>query len=244
MLDNYGEIVRRAALCGCVLVAAIGCNRSGQALEQEQLQEQQRLAEEQRQERQRLAEEQIQEQQRAQKAAVADLAGAAEDLRDERADLMRQQGEMAALLQQACAGIAADQRNVCPVASSRVAGVRNITDGVAVRMLPEAGAAESVERAVNCYHAGVMARTAPSTQEIAGAPQGAGAQAAPANRQDGPMLAQAAGATTCLLDLRGIEIDVDTTGDHVDVELTTDGDRVQELRGHAQRFLNRRLSMR
>lgn len=200
-----------AALCVCALG---GCNqRRADEVQNEQARERADLARDQQQERRDLAQRQADEMNRAREQAQGNLADETQRAQEERAEAMQESERLNATIAQACAGIDTMRQDTCPVAAGNVAAVREVDNGVALRLDPNAGDRDAVQRRIDCYKAREAARAMPAQ--------------APAARP--------AAAHACLIDFPNSDVDIRESNGRIDVQITTDhDDQLDHLRSEAR----------
>lgn len=151
-------------------------------------------------------------------------------IRDEHEDVVDETRQVDALVAKACSGMTADQQVQCPIDKKHITAVRNVDDGVALRMAPTAGAPDILERQVSCYQARALRKTAENQP------------AAVADGKRAKGVATTLAKNACLLDMAGVKVDVEHKDDRaVDLELTAKDDTmVNELRRRAQQLTAQR----
>jgi hypothetical protein len=206
-----------------VLVAtSVACDRPSaeeRSLGEEHARERAELERQQSQERRELAALQAAERSREAASALHQLDEHTAEARAEQAEAAEATAQLGALVATACAGVAEEVQTVCPIGSGEVSEVRESEDGVTLRLRPTVGSVEAMETRLECY------RAHRTTVVPAGAPR-----VASADRE-------------CLLDLPGVETDVEEDDGNLFLEVTADEDaavgrlrsRARELHSQASR---------
>lgn len=141
-------------------------------------------------------------------------------------------GRLTLLVNQACEGIASEDKATCPVDPRHVRTVRDIENGVAVQLNPNAGDVATMQHRVDCYRAIAQVR-ANEAAVTANPDPTAATPAAPAP--------EAPATTQCVLDVPTSVVALSLVSGGVRVELTseTEGFTVA-LREQARELLPRR----
>lgn len=140
-------------------------------------------------------------------------------------------GRLTLLVNTACEGIASEEKDVCPLDPRHVRTVRDIENGVAVQLNPNAGDVATMQRRVDCYQA--IAQVRANEAAVTANPDPTSATAAPT--------AEPAVRPSCVMDVPSSTVALSLVSGGVRVELTseTEGFSVA-LREQARELLPRR----
>lgn len=231
------SIIAVAFLMGC------GSTQSEGTLEDEHTVERTALAQEQMEERQDLASGQSEETADERQDQLEALPSQTDETMATQSEAAAEYQRLNTLASQACSGVAMDEQETCPIATTTIDTMRNVEDGIAIVMKREIGTVDQVEGRLNCYRARAALRSA----QASNAHQGLGAgqmNGQNAQQQAGHVpTAQntpAAGEFGCLVDYPDVEIDVNETRGRVAIELTANEDgQVTLLRSRARELTRR-----
>jgi hypothetical protein len=209
------ETRMKRVLVPVLLVSALaGCNRErADEVQRDQAQERADLAREQEQDRRELAQRQADEMNRARERAAGDLADETQRAQEERGEAMEQTQRLNATIAQACTGIDPMRQDTCPVAAGSVDSVREVDNGIALRLDPSVGDRDAFQRRLDCYKAREAAR-------------GLQQPAAPS---------RPAAAHACLIDFPSSNVDVRESNGRIEVQISTEQrDQLDRLRSEAR----------
>lgn len=222
-------------LASSLLVAAalVGCNRDG-SMHSEQPSSNATAQSSQPPAQQS---EEIAAQEERQEEAVEALPEQLDEAAAARQRATEEAGRLTLLVNQACEGIASEDKDVCPLDARHVRTVRDIDNGVAVQLNPNAGDVEALQHRVDCYSA--IAQVRANEAAVAANPDPTAVtpatetEAAPAPRAE------------CVLDVPTTTASLSRAAGGVRVELTsgTEGYAL-EIREQARRTLTRQRTAR
>lgn len=165
--------------------------------------------------------------------AVADLPEQLSDAERARQRATEEAGRLTLLVNQACEGIASEEKDVCPIDGRHVRTIRDVEGGVALQLNPNAGDRTLIQRRVDCYSAIAQVRAneaaiAANPDPSAVTPATQPAQPAPAPRAE------------CVLDVPTTDVEVAQAQGGVSVKLTSDTEGYAlELREQARSLVQR-----
>jgi glucose/arabinose dehydrogenase len=221
-----------------VASALVGCNRDGSMHSEEPSQN--ATAQNSRQQQQPAPNPTVAEREEQREEAVEELPAQLSDTERARQRATEEAGRLTLLVNQACEGIASEEKDVCPLDPRHVRTVRDVENGVAVQLNPNAGDEAMIQRRVDCYAA--IAQVRANEAAIAANPDPATTTPRQAEEREAtaenPM---ATPRTECVLDVPTTSVEVARAPGGVRIELTseTEGYAV-EIREQAHNLVPRR----
>lgn len=214
-------------------IALVGCAHDSSRGSQSTTAQSQSTQSAQSQEEQPLNPE-VAEREERREEAVEELPEQLDEAALARQRAMEEAGRLQLLVNQACEGIVSEEKDVCPIDPRHVRSVRDIDNGVAVQLNPNAGDAETLQHRVDCYNALAQVRANEAAVAANVDPSAVTPRTEPAEAP------QAEPRAACVLDVPTLNVAVNRAAGGVRVEMTseTEGYAV-EVREQARRLLQR-----
>ena len=179
----------------------------------------------------------VEEREEIREEAVAELPEQLDDAARARQRATEEAGRLTLLVNQACEGIASEEKDVCPIDARHVRNVRDVSNGVAVQLNPNAGDEAIIQRRVDCYNAIAQLRA----NEAAVAANPDPTAVTPRTEPTEPPAPRA----ECVLDVPTVAVSVDQVAGGVRLEITSETEGYAlEAREQARRLLQRPRSAR